>query len=147
MSATSDLLDGLAQFLADAGVATYRGDGSAYLAGETAVVFALMPQEPDRVVCLTDYTLADDAANPWSTVRVQVRTRGVPNDPMDVRALRDAVYVALQSESALTLGSVTVAQVLRVSSIPLGIDVNNRYELADNYTLDVQLPATANRPN
>lgn len=147
MSATSDLLYGLAQFLAAAGVATYRADGSAYLGSETAVVFALMPQEPDRVVCLTDYTLSDDAANPWSQVRVQVRTRGLPNDPMDVRALRDAVYDALQSEAALTFGTVTVAQVLRVSSIPLGLDDNRRYELADNYTLDVQLPATVNRPN
>lgn len=146
MSTTSDLLYGVAQFLADAGVATYRADGSKYQTGETGVVFALMPQTPDRVVCLTDYTLSDDAANPWSQARIQVRTRGLPDDPMDVRALRDDVYDTLQSAADLTFGSVTVAQILRVSSIPLGVDTNNRFELADNYNFDLQLPATANRP-
>ncbi|HET6909829.1 MAG TPA: minor capsid protein, partial [Mycobacteriales bacterium] len=73
MSPTSDLLTGLAQFLADQGVVTYRADSSAYAASETGVVFGLMPQTPDRVVCLTDYPVNDDAANPWSQVRVQIR--------------------------------------------------------------------------
>lgn len=146
MSPTSDLLTGLAQFLADQGVVTYRSDGSAYAASETGVVFGLMPQTPDRVVCLTDYPVNDDAANPWSQVRVQIRTRGVPNDPLDNAQLRDAVNTALQSKAALTFGSVTVAQALRISSIPMGIDDNRRFEYADNYQFDVQLPSTANRP-
>ncbi|HET6917667.1 MAG TPA: hypothetical protein VFH56_16390, partial [Acidimicrobiales bacterium] len=73
-------------------------------------------------------------------------TRGVPNDPLDNAQLRDAVNTALQSEAALTFGSVTVAQALRISSIPMGIDDNRRFEYADNYTFDVQLPSTANRP-
>lgn len=145
MSATADLLAGVAQILADAGVATYRADGSTYQPGETAIVFALMPQAPDRVVCLTDYTVTDDAANPWTQVRVQVRTRGLPDRPDDTWALRDAVYGLLQSAGDLTFGSVTVAQALRVSSVPLGVDVNRRFEYADNYAIDVQLPATVNR--
>jgi len=41
---------------------------------------------------------------------------------------------------------VTVAQCLRVSSIPMGQDANMRFMYADNYQFDVQVPATANRP-
>lgn len=146
-SPTSDLLTGIAQTLADAGIVTYPlPAGTVYTAGQTGVAFSLMPQEPDRVVCLTSYATADDAANPWSSVRVQVRTRGLPDDPLDLATLRDSIYAVLQSEAALTLGSVTVAQSLRVSSIPLGIDDNRRFEHSDNYQFDIQLPATANRP-
>lgn len=147
-SPTGDLLTGIAQELAAAGVVTWPlAAGAVYAAGQTGLAFSLMPQAPDRVVCLTAYATSDDAANPWSSVRVQVRTRGLPDDPLDLAALRDAVYAVLQSASALTLGSVTVAQSLRVSSVPLGIDVNRRFEHSDNYQFDVQLPATANRPN
>ena len=146
MSATSDLLYGLAQYLADQGIVTYPlAAGTSYTAGQTGVTFDLMPQAPDRVVCLTAYAASDDAANPWSSMRVQVRTRGLPSQPDDLWTLRDSVYNALQSESALTFGTVTVAQILRVSSVPLGMDTNRRFEHADNYQLDIQLPATANR--
>jgi len=147
VSETFDLLGGLAQALADAGVCDYRDDGSVYLSSETALVFALMPQAPDRVVCLTDYSLSDDAGNPWGQRRVQVRTRGLPDQPQDTWLLRDSVYDFLQSAAALTFGSVTVAQALRVSSIPLGVDDNRRFEYADNYTFDVQLAPSLNRPN
>jgi len=146
-SPTLDLLDGIGQTLAAAGLVTYPlGAGATYAPTDTALASARMPADPDRCVVLTDYTLSDDAANPWSQIRVQVRTRGLPNRPDDVWALRDGVFQVLQSMSALTFGTVTVAQCLRVSSIPMGQDANLRFMYADNYTFDVQVPATANRP-
>lgn len=146
-SPTLDLLDGIGQTLAAAGVVTYPlTAGQTYAPTDTALAFARMPQAPDRCVVLTDYTVSDDAANPWGQVRVQVRTRGLPNRPDDVWALRGGVFAVLQSAQALTFGTVTVAQCLRVSSIPMGQDANMRFEYADNYQFDVQVPATANRP-
>lgn len=147
MSLTFDLLDGIGQTLAAAGLVTYPlAAGQTYAASDTGLAFARMPSEPDRCVVLTDYTVSDDAANPWGQVRVQVRTRGLPNRPDDVWALRGGVFAVLQSAQALTFGTVTVAQCLRVSSIPMGQDANMRFEYADNYQFDVQVPASANRP-
>jgi hypothetical protein len=147
MSETFDLLDGIGQMLAAAGLVTYPlAAGAAYAPTDTALTFARMPADPDRCVVLTDYTVGDSAANPWTQIRVQVRTRGLPGRPDDVWTLRDGIYQLLQSAQARTFGSVTVAQCLRVSSIPLGQDANLRFMYADNFTLDVQLPSTSNRP-
>jgi hypothetical protein len=147
MSITLDLLDGIGQLLAGAGLVRYPlPAGTAYASGDTGLALARTPAEPDRCVTLTDYTLSDDAGNPWSQIRVQVRTRGLPNRPDDVWALRDGIYTLLQSQQAVTFGTVTVAQFLRVSSIPMGQDSNMRFEYADNYSCDVQVPATATRP-
>lgn len=147
MSATFDLLDGIGATLAAAGLVTYPlAAGSTYGPTDTALAFARMPADPDRCVVLTDYAPSDDAGNPWGQRRVQIRTRGLPGRPDDAWALRDGIFVALQSASALTFGSVTVAQCLRVSSLPMGQDANLRFEYADNYLFDVQVPATVSRP-
>lgn len=147
MSLTFDLLDGIGQTLAAAGLVRYPlTAGQTYAATDTGLAFALMPTGPDRCVVLTDYTVTDDAAHPWGQIRVQVRTRGLPGRPDDVWALRDGIYQLLQSASALTFGTVAVSQCLRVSSIPMGQDANLRFTYADNYTFDVQVPATTNRP-
>lgn len=147
MSITFDLLDGIGQTLAAAGLVRYPlAAGQTYAATDTGLAFARLPAEPDRCVVLTDYTVTDDAANPWGQIRVQVRTRGLPGRPDDVWALRDGIYQLLQSTSALIFGSVSVAQCLRVSSIPMGQDDNLRFTYADNYACDVQVPATVNRP-
>jgi hypothetical protein len=146
-SPTLDLLDGIGQTLAAAGLVTYPlATGATYAPTDTALAFARMPADPDRCVVLTDYAATDAAANPWSQIRVQLRTRGLPNRPDDVWALRDGIYALLQSVAGLTFGSVTVAQCLRVSSIPMGQDANLRFMYADNYAFDVQVPATVNRP-
>lgn len=147
MSITFDLLDGIGQYLAAGGQVRYPlAAGESYAATDTALAFARMPADPDRCVVLTDYAASDDAGNPWGQRRVQVRTRGLPGRPDDLWALRDGIYALLQSASALTFGTVTVAQCLRVSSIPLGQDANLRFMYADNYALDVQVPSTVNRP-
>lgn len=152
-SPTADLLNGIATEIQAAAIGTYRADGSAYQVGETAVVFDFMPQgteatppAPDRVIVLTAYILGDDAGNPWTQYRIQARFRGLPNQPDDVWALRDGFNQLFQSRSATTYGSLTVAQALRVSSIPLGQDDRRRFQISDNYTFDAQLPGTPSRP-
>lgn len=146
MGLTADLLDGFAGALTAAGVATYRTDGSAYLSSETAVTFSLLPQTPDRVLCLTDYPVSDDPKLPMSIVGVQVRLRGIPSSPRDIQSLRDAVYVAMQGLTDQVWGSVHMVQVLRQSSIPMGQDDTLRFEYAENYHVYLDLPVTPNRP-
>jgi hypothetical protein len=44
-------------------------------------------------------------------------------------------------------GSVHVIQILRASTVPLGLDDLQRDERSDNYALDVNPPATSARPD
>ncbi|WP_086846826.1 minor capsid protein [Amycolatopsis kentuckyensis] len=143
MSFTGDLLDGLAAYLAAAGAGAYRGDGSAYLPGETAIVFAAMPQTPDRAIVLSDYPVTDDPSLSDSRIGVQVKCRGGTN-PHDVKAISDAVFDVLHGKTAFNLGPVRVVQALRNSGVPLGRDDSNRWEHSDNYYLTVHRPS-ANR--
>ncbi|RSD22007.1 minor capsid protein [Amycolatopsis eburnea] len=143
MTFSEDLLKGLAAFLDAAGVGTYRGDGSAYLPSETAIVFAAMPSSPDRAIVLSDYPVADDASLSDSVVGMQVRCRGGA-DPNDVKHVADAVFDVLHGKYAFDLGPVHVVEALRRSGVPLGRDDSNRWEHSDNYYLTVHRPS-ANR--
>ena len=142
MSFTGDLLDGLAQLLADGGAGTYRATG-AYAAGETAIVFGGMPQTPDRAIVLATYAVADDVSLSDSVVGLQVRSRGT-SDPHDVEAIAGMVFDLLHGRTAFQAGTVRIVQALRQSGTPLGQDDNRRWEHSDNYYLTVHRPS-ANR--
>lgn len=151
MSATNDLLDGLAQLIAAAGIAS-DATTDVYTADETGIFLSLMPAGseatppgPDRCVVLTAYALSDQAGLPLGQITVQVRTRGTA-DPRDVNALSDDLYQLLQGLTDRTFGSVHLIQMLRKSSIPMGQDSNRRWEQSQNYVCDVDLPPTVNRP-
>lgn len=139
MSFTGDLLDGVAALLAGAGAGTYRPAG-AYQPGETAIVFAAMPQTPDRAIVLSTYDVADDASLSDSVIGLQVRCRGGA-DPHDVEAIAGAVFDQLHGRTAYQAGTVRVVQSLRQSGTPLGRDDNNRWEHSSNYYLTVHRPS------
>lgn len=147
MSVTNDLLDGLAQMLAAAGVGVYHPDGSGYAANETGILFKLLPPSPDRVIVLTAFGANSD--QPRITLGnqpVQLRFRGGP-DPRDVDLIGDAAFTVLHGAEDLWFGSVHVIQILRTNSIPLGQDEqDSRWQRGDNYSLDVDYPTSANRP-
>lgn len=147
MSSTTDLLNGIAQMLADAGVVTRRTDGSDFTDGETALSFKNLPATPDRVVVLSPFGAHSDQPQiTLGTQPIQVRCRGT-SDPWDVEDLADAAFDVLHGAANLTFGSVHVVQILRVNSIPLGMDEQDqRWQRSDNYDIDVDLPTTANRP-
>lgn len=140
MSFTGDLLDGIAQVLADGGAGTYRSNGSAYLPSETAIVFAAMPQTPDRVIALATYTVTDDASLSDSVVGLQVRCRGGAN-PHDVEAVAGSVFDLLHGRTAYQAGTVRIVQSLHQSGAPLGRDDSNRWERSENYYLTVHRPS------
>lgn len=145
MSFTRDLLAGLAADLQDAGVGVYRPAGG-YLATDTAIVYGDLPPTPDRCIALTAYASVDLAGVNLSMIRVQFYLRGTPGDSLDVVDLNDALFLALQCLEHRQYGAAHMVQALRVSSVPMGIDGSRRSELAANYELDVNTPATAGRP-
>ena len=141
-----DLLTGLAGILNTAGAGTYRGDGSAYLATETAITFGDMPDQPNRCITLATYPLTDAPKEALSQVGVQVRSRGLPGDFLDASDLNDAVFNALQGLQERTFGTCYLIQLLRKSSIPMGMDASKRWETSSNFYADINPPTTPLRP-
>lgn len=145
---TTDMVGGIAQLLAAAGIAVYRPDGLVYTADETAITKKDLPPAPDRVIAITAYGAGDDQpVITYGQRFVQLRFRGAAGDPDDVDDLADAAFDALHGRENLTFGSVHVTQILRFSSVPLGMDEQSRrWQRADNYQLDVDWPSSATRP-
>lgn len=143
MSWTTDLLAGLAQHIADAGLGTYRPTG-AYTAGETAIVVGTVPPVPDRVIVLTPYNNARPRGLADTAVSVQVRVRGPAGDSRSAATLLDPVHELLDGARDLTLGGVRVVQILHSSGpAPIGLDANNRPELTDNFVVQAERPTAA----
>ncbi|MFD9069489.1 minor capsid protein [Streptomyces lasiicapitis] len=139
MTFLPDVVDGLARLLAEHGVGTYRPDGF-YAEGETAITDTVMPEGPDRVICLTAYPVTESAALTDTVLAVQVRTRAGP-DPREVAALDEAVFAALHASGRHTFGTARISLVWRFSAGSLGADANGRQERTSNYRL------RANRPH
>jgi len=143
-SIQNDLLDGIAQLIATAGIATYSTTGT-YTSGQTGIFFKIVNSTPDRIVTLTAYQISDDPSVPLSKLGVQVRCRGL-QDPRDVDELGDSIFTILHGLTNVMFGSVHVIQCFRQSSITLGQDDLKRWDRADSYYLDVDVPATVLRP-
>ncbi|GAA5056456.1 minor capsid protein [Streptomyces similanensis] len=135
-----DLVDGLAQTIADAGAATYRPTG-VYKPGETALTDTVMPDSPDRAIVLTAYDTTDDPAMTDCTVAMQVRTRAGA-DPRDVADLDEAVFLALHGLRDQTFGTAALRFMKRDNSASLGRDATGRFERTSNYTVRAQRPAS-----
>ena len=143
---TSDLLTGLAGFLAAAGIGVTYRTSTPYLATETGVVFGLYPTSPDRCIAMTAYAATDEPKVALSKIRVELALRGVVNDSLDVDELGDSFFNLLHGIEHVQFGTAHVNQMLRVSSIQLGADTAKRNERSDNYELDVDVPVTSGRP-
>jgi hypothetical protein len=139
----SDLLQGLASYLAQQGVGVYNPAG--YQATDTAIVFGELPSTPNRCIGLTLYSAQDHPVQNLSTVRLQLMFRGAPNDSLDVGDLATTAFAALQGVTDRDYGAAHLIQCGRVSAVPLGIDELKRSTRADNYQIDVNTPYTAGR--
>jgi hypothetical protein len=148
LGGSNDLLTGLAQWTAAAGLATYNDDNTPYDPDDTGVFFKRMPSDPDRVVVLTPYGANHDHPSiPLGNQMVQVKTRGAADDDLDVDVLADAIFDLWHGATNLVFGSLHIVQILRRSSTPAGMDGQSRRWLRiDNYALDIDYPVTPNRP-
>jgi hypothetical protein len=142
-----DLAVGFATMIADSSIGVYRSDGSTYLASETAIVFKDMPQSPDRCIVLTAVPLTDAIAAAFGKALVQVKLRGAPNNSLDVDDLGDAVFDLMQNTRNVVFGSTHAIQILRNSSVPMGVDASKRWLRTDHFYIDLDYPETANRNN
>lgn len=142
---SSAVLAGVAGLLDVAGVATYRGDGTAYEAGETAITFGVLPTTPDRAIALAVYHSEDAPTQPDGVVRLQLMCRGLPNQQADVDDLAQDAFAVLHGLVHQQFGPVHAVQILRTTSVWIGQDRNRRTERSDNYHVDTSGPATANR--
>ncbi|GGO54109.1 minor capsid protein [Streptomyces lasiicapitis] len=133
MSVTAEVIDSLARLLTEQYVAVYRPDG-VYAAGETAITDTVMPEQPNRVVCLTVYGVEESAALTDCAFAVQVRTRAGP-DPREVAALDEDVFTVLHGLRHLALPTARITLARRVSTAPLGADTVGRLERTSNYRL------------
>lgn len=141
---TSQLLTGLAALLDAGDAGTWRASG-AYTSSETAIVIRAVPQQPDRLITLAAYPLGSDLPGMADhTVGVQVRCRGLPDDPRSVQDIDDAVFDLLDSLGRATVGTVQVVDMVRRSYTSLGQDGNRRWETSSNYTVEAMRP-TAHR--
>jgi hypothetical protein len=145
-TSTRDIFAGLATTIAGAGIGVYRSDGSAYLDGETAIVFAESPPSPDRVVMMQVVPMTDETVLPSGVWMVQFYFRGLPGNRLDVHDLGDSVFDLLQGKTGFVLGSVTVDQCYRQGSVPNGMDDKLRGTRIDRYMLELNTTPTVNRP-
>lgn len=142
----SNLLTGLAVYLAADGIeATYNTNG-VYTTMQTGIVLGNIPQTPDRIITLTVYDSDDDPTMSDSTLRVQVRCRAQGADKRLVDDLDSAIFNLIGAKWAWTLSTgVYVVQCQRSSGpAPLGQDGNNRWSVSSNYAVTVHRPS-ANR--
>ena len=138
----TNLLTGVAQLLAAAGVGVWRDTG-AYAATETGIVLDVIPQDPDQIITLSDYDISDDPTLSDSVIAVQVRTRWGGQDPRPVKDLDGAIFDALHGLESVTLtGGVHVVSLVRRSGVSLGQDTNNRWMRSANYYATVWRPST-----
>jgi hypothetical protein len=142
MGAATDIANGFAAIISGAGVGVTFNTSGVYQPTDTGIVMKSVPALPNRIVVLTVVPLTDELAAPSGQVMVQVRLRGLPNAPLDVDDLGDAIKPFLHGLKNVTMGSVFVAQCNRQQSVPLGQDSATRWERADQYYLDVEYPPT-----
>jgi len=140
----SNLLTGLAAYLAAGGLeATYNTNG-VYTINQTGIVLGNIPQEPHRVITLTVYDSDDNPALSDSTVSVQVRCRAQGADKRLVDDLDAAIFNLIDAKTAWTLSTgVYIVQCQRKSGpAPLGQDGNSRWSVSSNYAVTVHRPST-----
>lgn len=141
MSFTTDVLEGVAQWLSSAGIGTWRSTG-VYTADETGIVLRAQPQTPDRVLTLSTYSLSDDPSLSDSVVGLQVITRWGGGDPRPNDDLADQVFDLLHGATQVDLSTgLRVVQALHRSGTSLGQDANQRWRTSSNYALDVYRPS------
>lgn len=138
------LIAGLADDLAANTACVWRPHG-VYQESEVGIAAGDLPAEPDRAVALRVYGFASDGQGDES-VRVQIRVRGFPHDLASCEAIADEIRERLSFLERVTIGGYAVSGVFHESGpFPLGTDENWRYQMSDNYRVDLvrYTPATA----
>lgn len=127
---TSQLLDGIAGLLADAGVGLWQPDG-VIDNPDTGIFRGVMPDQPERALGLTAYPVEDTDLTDTIT-GVQIRMRA-GRDPDAIDDMADEVWNALHNRRHYVINGVPVALSWRQSQAWIGQDAHGRMELTANY--------------
>lgn len=139
----TDLLTGLAVYLAAGGLGATWNTSGAYTALQTGIVLGNIPEEPDRIITLRSYGVSEHPALSDSVLGVQVRCRWGGRDPRPVDDLQDLIFNLLHAKTNLTLSTgVNVVQSQWQSAGTLGQDGKFRWSNVANYHLSVHRPST-----
>lgn len=138
---TTDLLTGLAEHLATAGIVRWQAEGAYPLDGLPPTFLRALGDAPDIAVALAAYSDPELEHVGLSHVvqAVQIRSRG-DRDPTSADDLSDAIRDELHGAQRLTLGGVATSLIYRRSTTPLGVDAQGRYERVDNYYITAARP-------
>ncbi|KAB1659009.1 minor capsid protein [Pseudoclavibacter sp. CFCC 11306] len=115
---TRQVLDGLAQLLADNGIGVYKPDG--YAVADVGIVFGTWPKTPATAIKLNAYDEVIGEAQ-TTTLYMQVATR-VSKSYLASLDMVDAIRDLLHRRTDVHLGAVTVAGIEHISTAYLGKD-------------------------
>ncbi|MCP1414406.1 hypothetical protein [Paenarthrobacter sp. A20] len=144
MSYEKDFLTGIAQMIADNGIATYKPSG-AYSAGQTGIVFGGWPQVPDRCLTLNYTPVTDQTMSAFGRGILDIGFRGAPGDPFGPSDIAVPVFELIHGMRQHTLGTAEVIQILRDHVAPMETDGNRRNKRFDLYYVDLASPTTKYR--
>lgn len=138
---TARLQKGVAQWLDDENIATYKATGT-YAPTDHAIVLDEVPPTPDQALIIGAYFTDSATWDDTDVVSIQLRFRGTK---AQVKDTADQVFGLLHACGKQILNGVTVSDAKRVSTTVLGQDQNKRQERVCNYEFTVSNP-TPNRP-
>lgn len=132
MTWTVDLVKGAAQLIHAAGIGTWRGDDSAYLASETGIYITKAPPEPDRAITLSSYPtdIGDGNGGVIQAIQVITRAGDITTDVVD---LDERIHDLFDGIKHRLIGGVYVTSMWWQSGGSLGPDANGRDEISSNY--------------
>ncbi|WP_027503247.1 minor capsid protein [Rhodococcus sp. UNC363MFTsu5.1] len=131
-----DLVVGLAEHLAAAGLARYSPTGIYTGEGLPAVFFGTLPDKPDTAVLINTYNDDRERDDDSPDLYVQMRFRTAGRNPHTTPRLADDVFEHLHDRSNFTLpNGVQVLLCRRHITGPNAPDANGRYTRPDSYTL------------
>lgn len=126
----ADLFRGVAELLDAEGVGIFTPD-AVLPADATGIVLGKVPDEPDRILGLTPYPVADDDSTD-SVTGIQARMRW-GTDAAGLVQLAGDVFNALHNRRSYLLRGVWVEISWRNSQAWIGQDTRGRMELVGNY--------------
>jgi len=144
MTWTPDLLDGMAQALATAGIGTYAA-GHYTSATACGITIGTTADEPVKAIALFAYSPLDDFILADVMQPVQLRIRGTL-DATSVDTIGDAIFDLWHGTTGLIFNSVHTVSIARNSVLPLGRDERERWMASHNYYVRANRP-TASRPD
>lgn len=139
------LVEGFAQYLADAGVGVWS-PAAPYGPDDVAIVYGTERPIDNQQVILNWVDLDQHPEITQGSGLLQVTVKGLPNDRGSTDDLSYAAFAVLHDLTNLPVGPALVVQCLRRNSTPMGQDDKLRVERADHYDVDVEWPPTSHRP-